>query len=236
MDLSHSRPHRKFQRAPNKPFNSFLIAIERVIEGAVTNDSARVGPVTRISVGDARRIPLASGSVDLVFTSPPYLNAIDYLRCSKFTLVWMGHSIRQLRAIRAGSIGAEIGSDTSDFQRRIYKSLRFSPPLSRRTKKILNQYLLDTRDALRETERILVDRGRAVFVVGENTIRGTFIPTGKMVAMVADEIGLAVASKKIRVLPDNRRYLPPPGMGQNALDSRMRREVILTLVKKRNSR
>jgi hypothetical protein len=27
--------------------------------------------------------------VDFVITSPPYLNAIDYVRCSKFTLVWM---------------------------------------------------------------------------------------------------------------------------------------------------
>jgi hypothetical protein len=35
--------------------------------------------------------------VDLIFTSPPHLNAIDYLRCSKFSLVWMGHSIAALR-------------------------------------------------------------------------------------------------------------------------------------------
>jgi len=46
----------------------------------------------------------------VVLTSPPYLNAIDYMRCSKFSLVWMGHTIRELRNIRADSVGTEASS------------------------------------------------------------------------------------------------------------------------------
>ena len=33
---------------------------------------------------------MQQGSVDLTVTSPPYLNAIDYLRGHKMSLVWMG--------------------------------------------------------------------------------------------------------------------------------------------------
>src|SRR3712207_7608036 len=40
-------------------------------------------------------------------TSPPYLNAIDYLRGHRLSLVWLGYRIGDLRLTRAVSIGAE---------------------------------------------------------------------------------------------------------------------------------
>ena len=60
-------------------------------------------------LGDARRVDMRDGSADMVITSPPYLNAIDYMWCSKFSLVWMGHAIGRLRRIRMGAIGTEVG-------------------------------------------------------------------------------------------------------------------------------
>ena len=90
MDLSHSRPHRKFKRAPAKPFRRFLAAVDRVARNCVDGRSRTGAPATQVYEGDARRLDLGDRSVDLVITSPPYLNAIDYLRCSKFSLVWMG--------------------------------------------------------------------------------------------------------------------------------------------------
>ena len=38
-------------------------------------------------------------------TSPPYLNAIDYMRTSKFSLVFLGSRLNELRAIRSAAIG-----------------------------------------------------------------------------------------------------------------------------------
>ena len=55
----------------------------------------------------AGNLPVKDESVDLVLTSPPYLNAIDYLRGHKLTLVWMGHSVEAIRTLRAHNIGAE---------------------------------------------------------------------------------------------------------------------------------
>jgi hypothetical protein len=80
MDLSHSRPHRAFETAPEKPFNKFLLAVERVITNGIDKKSANRGPRPIIKMGDARKLALPDQSIDLVLTSPPYLNAIDYIR------------------------------------------------------------------------------------------------------------------------------------------------------------
>ena len=109
MDLSHSRPHRVFKRAPSKPFRKFLLAVDRVAKNCIDFEAGANEPATRVNEGDARCLPLADGSIDLVLTSPPYLNAIDYIRCSKFSLVWMGYSIAELRRRRSTSVGTEVG-------------------------------------------------------------------------------------------------------------------------------
>ena len=138
MDLAHSRPHKSFERAPTKPFRKFLAAVHRVIENCIDKNSSNRGPATRILEGDARNLPLADASVDLVLTSPPYLNAIDYMRCSKFSLVWMGHSISGLRKIRTDSVGSEAskasvvnGKDICN----VMSELRLRPNWRRRMKR-----------------------------------------------------------------------------------------------------
>jgi hypothetical protein len=228
LDLAHSRPHRAFDRAPQKPFHLFLRAVERVIAGCVHRGARNRGPVATVELGDVRRMPLADRSVDLVFTSPPYLNAIDYLRCSKFSLVWMGYSIATLREIRGTSIGAEVGVGSDAIHGEVLDHLCLRPALSPRMDGILRRYVKDTDHALREVKRVLAPRGQAVYVVGENTIRGTYVPTGRLVVRLAANAGLQLVSRRFRDLPSNRRYLPPPGPGRSALDTRIRREVILT--------
>src|ERR1700679_1322411 len=109
MDLSHSRPHKEFATAPIKPFAHFLRTVERVLKNTIAKGQRQGGPKTIVYQADARRLPIRSNSIDLVLTSPPYLNAIDYLRCSKFSLIWMGISLAKIRSLRSESIGTEVG-------------------------------------------------------------------------------------------------------------------------------
>ena len=96
MDLPHSRPHRVFDRAPTKPLVSFSNAVKRVAMNCPQRlRGVKVGPRAHVQIADARALKFGAGSFDLVVTSPPYLNAIDYLRCSKFSLVWMGLHFRK---------------------------------------------------------------------------------------------------------------------------------------------
>jgi len=236
LDLSHSRPHKAFQQAPVKPFNKFLSAVEYVLRNSLTTTRSNRGPATNVSLGDARSLPIGSGTIDLVLTSPPYLNAIDYIRCSKFSLVWMGHSVNGLGDIRTKSVGSETSDDAAEGDteiQSIISELKLKPKLSPRHQGILAHYVYDMRNSMRETARVLSSGGKAVYVVGENTVRGTFIPNAKMIVAIAERLGLSTEGRRARALPSDRRYLPPPTVrsSADALNGRMRREVILTFAK-----
>lgn len=236
MDLSHSRPHKAFDRAPIDPFEKFLVSVSQVLKNCIGRSQQDRGPATKVGLGDARKLPLRDKSIDLVLTSPPYLNAIDYMRCSKFSLVWMGYCVGELGAIRGDSVGAESGDHAAredEEIKGIITALRLSPKLSSRHEAVLAHYIDDMRSAITEAARVLSPGGRAVYVVGENTVRGTFIPNAKIVSAVAELSGLRAETRRARHLPANRRYLPPP-TSQNAPDAlgaRMRREVILSFLK-----
>ncbi|MBL9215218.1 MAG: hypothetical protein JNG83_07060, partial [Opitutaceae bacterium] len=233
MDLSHSRPHKKFEVAPTKPFNKFLEAVETVVTNVPHRRSGKTGPAVTTTLGDARRLPIRSGSVDLVLTSPPYLNAIDYMRCSKFSLAWMGYSLARLRRLRGRSIGAEVSLSPKATKGRIeeiIRELRLRPRLQGRDAAIFARYIKDMDASLREVARILTAAGQAIYVVGNSSVHGTFVRNSAVVEAVAIRNGLRLIKKRTRSLPPNRRYLPPPA-APNAgatFSSRMRQEVVLS--------
>ena len=236
MDLSHSRPHRSFTHAPIKPFNRFLAAIETVVSNCPQSANGPVGPVTAVKRGDARKLDIDSRSIDLVLTSPPYLNAIDYMRCSKFSLVWMGHTVSQVREIRGESVGAESSLQEAldaDWVKALIKQLKLSPVLSPRDHGLLARYVWDMGRALGETSRVLRQGGRAVYVVGDCRTRGTYIRNSAIVSAVAERHGLSFVSRQSRSLPANRRYMPPPKRAGSSdmMDGRMRREVVMVFKK-----
>lgn len=234
MDLSHSRPHRVFKTAPEKPFNKFLPSVERVINNSIDRRAADRGPAPRISVGDARHLPLPDRSVDLVLTSPPYLNAIDYIRCSKFSLIWMDHSLESLRDVRTNSVGTEAGDESLDGDaeiKSVLDALKLRPKLEQRHARILARYVHDMRGTISEVGRVLSRGGKAVYVIGENTLRGTYIRTSVIVTKLAELAGLSLKEERTRRLPANRRYMPPPSSAQGTMDARMRREIVMTFAK-----
>lgn len=232
MDLSHSRPHKKFKRAPIKPFNKFLATVAVVVSNCPQRGAERLGPPPRVSQGDARLLDIDDNSIEIVVTSPPYLNAIDYLRCSKFSLVWMGYNVSELRKIRGENIGAESASPeavASEWVQLVITNLQLIPRLSARDHRLLCQYIWDMNQAISETARVLRPGAPAVYVVGDSTIRGTFIRNSRIVSVLAHRHGLSLVSRRSRRLPANRRYLPPPSAagGESALATRMRREVVM---------
>jgi hypothetical protein len=236
MDLSHSRPHRRFHTAPVEPFDRFLSAVETVVVNCPKSGAGMVGPAAVVKRGDARKLAIRKGSIDLVLTSPPYLNAIDYMRCSKFSLAWMGYSVGEIRKIRGESVGAEVSLKealNADWVTDIIAQLELEPMLSTRNYALLARYTWDMGHALAEASRVLKKGGRAVYVVGDSTIRGTFVRNSEIVALVGKRHGLSIDSRHCRTLPANRRYMPPPNsiLSGGGMNARMREEVVLAFTK-----
>lgn len=234
MDVSHSRPHKKYDIAPVKPFDRFFASVEAILKCSPFSSGDK-HPKARIRKGDARRLPLKDKSIDLVITSPPYLNAIDYLRGHKLALVWMGHHIFKIRELRSQNVGAECSTDRelNGALAKALKRMGDTTKLPERIQSMLRQYLLDMDKVFAEIARVLRKTGEAVVVIGDSTIRGVFVHNSRALASLAKKNGLALRSRRRRPLLVNRRYLPPPEskVSGKKLCTRMREEVLLTFRK-----
>jgi len=231
MDVAHSRPHRVYRVAPMRAQERFLASVEFIIRA---KRGQRAPGTYRIETADARLLPMQSCSADLVITSPPYLNAIDYLRGHKLSLVWMGFTIKQIRSLRATNIGSEVGVPPRVEHEAILAKVIDSGNAEPRLRKMMARYLVDMHAVLREADRILRPRCEAVFVVGDCTIRGSFVRNSKAIVELGELVGLRLVSSVRRRIPSARRYLPPPStqLSGQALRSRMRTEAVITLVKR----
>lgn len=235
MDVSHSRPHKTYEKAPINAFDHFERAAKYITKASPFKNLKPKLHRASVKNGDARKLPLKNASVDMVITSPPYLNAIDYLRGHKLSLVWMGHEISDIRNLRSANVGAEVSAlDNASDQKTeaVIKEMCGGGSLEGRKKGMVRRYVQDLRAVIRENFRVLRKTGRAVYVVGNCNLQETFIQNSKCISVLAEEAGFQLVSVRKRPLPENRRYLPPPAKGVgNALRKRMREEVILSFVK-----
>jgi hypothetical protein len=232
-DVSHSRPHKWYTRSPVEPFETFEAAVTRVVAASLF-DGTRPTQRVHVRKGDARRLPIKSESIDVVVTSPPYLNAIDYMRGHKLSLVWMGHSIAALRRIRSANIGAESGDldpeDSGLFQ--VVRSMGRVLDLPLRFQRMIVRYVLDMTAVIAEIGRVLTPKGQALIVIGDCALRGTYVRNSTAIRLLAEHQGLILTSERRRKIPDSRRYLPPPGRKSgDQLAKRLRDEVILNFRK-----
>ncbi len=232
-DVSHSRPHRVRQDNSFSVMDGFI--------NSVTNLAKRLASLPFTTCADVRQedarslTSLANTSIDAVITSPPYLNAIDYLRGHRLALVWLGHRISELRPIRSTSIGAERAPaehSQTRFIDSIVTQMTQGTSLPPREQRFLQRYVLDLSVLLTEIQRVLRPQGKAVFVIGNSCLHDTFIQNSLALQQLAEQLGFQCTSQEERELLPNRRYLPPPQASESTdLKKRMRTETILTFVR-----
>ena len=113
---------------------------------------------------DSRNLPLEDSSIDLVITSPPYVNVFNYHQNYRPTMEAIGWSILEIAR-------SEIGSN------RKHRGNRFFTVI---------QYCIDLVDSLRELRRVLRSNGVAIFVIGrESRVRGVALSNSKLLALCA---------------------------------------------------
>jgi hypothetical protein len=232
-DVSHSRPHRVRQENSFSVMDGFITSVTHLAKRLASLPFTACADIRQ---EDARSLTsLANTSIDAVITSPPYLNAIDYLRGHRLALVWLGHRISELRPIRSTSIGAERAPEAHSqtlFIDSIMTQMTQGTPLPPREQRFLQRYVLDLSALLTEIQRVIRPQGKAVFVIGNSCLHGIFIQNSLALQQLAEQLGFQCLSQEERELLPNRRYLPPPqASGNTDLNKRMRTETILTFVR-----
>ncbi len=227
-DTSHSRPHRVIDRSDYDVLEGFLGSVKAV---ARILGSRELGGRASAEHGDARELDIRSSSIDLVVTSPPYLNAIDYLRGHRLALIWLGYSIPTLRAIRSDSIGAERAPDldTESHVASIVDAIhRLVAEPAAFPRKIVERYAIDLTLFAGELFRVCRKGARVVIVIGNSTLRGNFIRNDLLVGRALRSAGFEITSTRSRELPETRRYLPVRAQNaRSTIGKRMRTEVVM---------
>ena len=230
-DTSHSRPHKVRTDNDFDVLSGFAKSFERLIRLLRKSPVQYRGKVRR---GDARTLRgIRSESIDAVITSPPYINAIDYLRGHKLALVWLGYSIPRIRDINSLSVGATTRNQRRDSDS-LRKILRVASVdgLPHNVEQILRRYVHDMLKCLKQSHRVLRPRGYAVYVVSNSVMRGIEVDTAKILTEVASTAGFQLKDQYIRAIPREHRYLPPPESTDNRqLAARMRTESVLRFAK-----
>lgn len=232
-DVSHSRPHKVRENNDFDVLNEFERSCRQITK---TINAEKLKGEIKIRMGDARHLKaLKNGSIDSIITSPPYLNALDYMRGHKLSLVWLGHNISSLTAIRGSSVGAEKAPDKNAKilqAKHIVQQMRNFDNLPAKIKNMVYRYVLDMENIVRESSRVLKKNKTATFVIGNSSLRGIYIDNTFIAEEAAREYGLKLIDTKEREIPQNKRYLPPPrGTTNTGLNARMRTETIMTFQK-----
>ena len=228
-DTSHSRPHRV---ADTNHFDVYAGFVRSARGVAARLHPDRIKGAADICRADARLLDgVEDASVDLVLTSPPYLNAIDYVRGHRLALVWLGHEVGSLREVRADNVGAERAMPEAEGEEDIGRFIQESADstLGSRHRGWIRRYASDMAVVLRQLKRVVKAGGRVVLVLGNSFLRGATIDNASLMESLAESVGFERRGRHQREIPARRRYLPPPGDGRGALDSRMRTETVLTL-------
>jgi len=232
-DLAHSRPHKDLSKTPKDAIERFKKRASKIIKNlstfAISVDDARV------IRGDARDMNLSDNSIDLIVTSPPYANAIDYMRAHKFSLVWFGQPISELSKLRGRYIGSErIGQfSETKFPPKTAKIITQIAGKDIRKSKVLSKYYLDMRSTLKEMYRVLKPGKAAIIIVGTSTMRGINVQMHNCLAEIAAHEGFDVIGIAKRKLDRNRRMMPArfKGNGQSQIENRMHEEYVIGLIK-----
>jgi DNA modification methylase len=228
-DTSHSRPHRVADSSVydvNEGFERSALQLAKRIEDQSHRPAADQAPAS-VKLGDARQITLLDHSVDAIMTSPPYLNAIDYMRGHRMSLVWLGHRIADLRSIRSNTIGTERGGGgDSVINEDIANAMCDLTLLLPRHQRMVRRYADDLHQMMRQAARVLRPTGTATYVLGNSCLKDAFIRNSDGVARAAHHAGLTLVQTTERDLPTSSRYLPMTDTG--SLSKRMRTETILS--------
>jgi hypothetical protein len=245
MDIDHTRPHRRIRRFRlNKILETYLKRLDRTIKclGSLGDTYEQLGIQENlsdlyrvVSPHDARKrlVFVPDESQSLVVTSPPYFNAVDYPRAHRLSVCWMNGRAPADLTSRSNYIGLHqaTGFDAkewlgvrTDIRKLLPRDVIDEPNITRK----LAGFYADLEAVLQETRRQLRPGGHAVFVIGDNIIKGNRIASHRALVRIGESLGFATESVDSREIGGMRRRYP---VGPFGFDGPLTHEFVVVLRK-----
>src|SRR6266700_2933928 len=181
-------------------------------------DPHQVPTLCQIIQADARDLPLTSGELDLLVTSPPYATCYEYNELHQLTQLWFTrYQIllpTQLESCYIGSKGISKrqnhkDSETSIVSQKAEAALAQLTSLAQgtvvsaiqREVRQLRYYFQDMQAALSESARVIGHGKRMIIIIGDSRRRGITIPASAVLCEMACKVGFELEQRIVRKVP-----------------------------------
>jgi hypothetical protein len=209
---------RRRHRVHPDPYDLFLAAVDEMTEDLALLDAERAtwGPTAEVRVGDARSVAWPRGSVDLVVTSPPYVNGLDYVMNYKLDLAWLGYarSYADLATLRSAEVACDnlpraetspylgVTNTPDPWLEEILPSIRENVRRKGSYRRgdvhaVVHRYFADLVPVMVRVRDALRHGGKFVLVVGDSLLAGTYVPGDLITARIGASLGLRIASVEV---------------------------------------
>lgn len=172
---------------------------------------------------DARNIDkksVFSNKVSLAMTSPPYINAFDYVRSLKLENFWLdGFDHEKLNKLYDHQVGSEKVKASNDVPKFGIKELDQIlikiHPIDKKRAWIIYEYFKAMEENLKSVFNCLEKNGYYCVVVGNSKIRGFDVNTANIISKIAKNVGYKKELEFSYII--RNRYLRIPRSGRGGL-------------------
>lgn len=142
-------------------------------------------PEVKVFSNDARNLPIDDNVIDLIITSPPYVNAMDYHKMHEYSLFFLDLDFDNFRK-------REIGAHSRFPQNRFM---------------LLAQYIIDMQKVLIEANRVLKKNKHLVIVVADTKIENETIYSDRLFTELCEILNFEPICVYKRKIPKYRKYI-----------------------------
>lgn len=215
---------RKIKKIPTLVSQAFQQVFDRNLKGLKSfGQVVRPGCKAKLIGRDARQINLRllpSSGLSLAVTSPPYINAFDYVRSLKLENMWLGYlgpdDLQELRKIHIGteaisskvycSKPPETGIDILD------EKINLVFRKDKKRAHIVYLFFKDMEGVMGQIYKILAKDGCYCIVIGDTAIREVPIPVHNILVDIGQRLGFKLDSLFSYIIKN--RYLRFPRQGR----------------------
>ncbi|MGR1224807.1 DNA methyltransferase [Aeromonas veronii] len=199
-------------------FEKFLI---KSINGIQSLDQVRsITCESNILEGNALSIPLPNESIDMIVTSPPYVDSVDYMYNFMIEYFWLGPILgvrtrKEFNEMRRKSVGAKNPSEKSDTPPTAIKSMVCQEDIPSYRRAAVIQYFYEMEKHFQEASRVLKPEARYILVVGNSQSSNGIMPVHDCLIKLAAQFSLKI--EKAFAYRIRRHYMKFPRKGRGGI-------------------
>lgn len=208
------------KKKPPEVFPTFVKSLQKALLGVSSLASVRLKRQANILDGTALSVPLEEMSVDLIVTSPPYLDSVDYMYNFMLEYFWLGPKIgvpsrAEYNSLRRAPIGAKNPLTPASSVHDSLIDLVDPQQIPEYRRSAALSYFDLMQKHFIEASRVMKDGARYVLVVGNSQASTGVLPVHDCLLRLAKTAGLHIESAfayRIR-----RHYMKFPRKGRGGI-------------------